>query len=130
MHAVLTYGFPLILLLFEWGLRAGLNVDASGFMGPTLASAALSFLMPLTRPAEKQFGIAHSRSIVITSRFDSNFIAFTWLLVFLCLFAWAASCYFSLVTPSQKTFWFSTHGTIGGAAYIVSLVMTSLKEKP
>lgn len=129
MHTVLTSGFPLILLLFEWGLRAGLQVDASGFMGPTLAAAALSFLMPLTRPAEKRIGIAHSRSVVITSRFDSNFIAFTWLMVLLCLFAWAAACYFSLVTPEQKTLWFSTHVTIGGGAYIISLVMISLKER-
>lgn len=129
MHTVLTYGFPLVLLLFEWGLRAGLKVDASGFIGPTLAAAALSFLIPLTRPAEQRFGTIQSRRVIVTSRFDSNFVAFTWLLVLLCLFAWAAACYFSLVTPTEKTLWFSTHVTIGGAAYIVSLVMTSFKER-
>ncbi len=129
MYTVLTYGFPLVLLLFEWGLRAILKVDASAFIGPTLAAAALSFLMPLTRPAEQNYGFIFNRQVVVTSRFDSNFIGFTWLLVLLCLFAWAASCYFSIITPDDRTFLFPTHATIGGTAYIASLVMSSLKER-
>ncbi len=129
MHAILTYGFPLILLLFEWGLRAALTVDTSGFFGPTLAAAALSYLVPLTRPYEKQDSWARSRQVLVTSRFDASFVAFTWLLVLLCLFAWAAACYCSLVTPADKTLGVATHISIGGGAYIISLVMTSIKER-
>lgn len=129
MQAILTYGFPLVLLLFEWGMRAALKVDASGFFGPTLAAAALSYLVPLTRPFERRDSWVQSRRVLVTSRFDANFVALTWLLVLLCLFAWAAACYFSLVTPTDKTLGFATHTTIGGGAYIISLVMASIKEK-
>lgn len=137
MHTVLVYGFPLLLLLFEWGLRAGLKVDASGFMGPTLAAAALSVLLPLTKPVVRKLdgfdslslGNHFSSSVVLTSRFDINFIAFIWVLFLLTLFGWAAACYFSLVSPNDTTLYFATHNTIGGCAYMVSVVMTSIKER-
>lgn len=129
MHTVLSYVFPLLLLVFEWGLRIVLKQDASGFFGPTLAAAALTCLIPLTKPVEKSYGVIRSRGVVVTTRFDSNFIIITWLLVIVCLFAWAAACYFSLVTPEDRILGLSTHSTIGGAAYATSLLMTSLKEK-
>lgn len=129
MQAILTYGFPLLLLLFEWGLRAALKVDASGFFGPALSVAALSNLIPLTRPFEHRDSWGQNRRVLVTSRFDVHFVAVAWFCILLGLFAWASACYFSLVSPSDKTLWFSTHTTIGGGAYIISLFMTSLKEK-
>lgn len=128
MQATLPYLFPLILLLFEWGLRAALKVDTSSFFGPTLAAAALSFLIPLTKPVEYQGGWA-GRRVLMTSRFDASFVSLTWVLILLGLFAWASACYFSLTTPTSLALGFPTHTTIGGIAYVISLVMTSLKEK-
>lgn len=129
MQAILVYGFPFVLLLFEWGLRAVLEVDASGFFGPTLAAAALSHLVPLTRPFEQRNGWSQSRRVLVTSRFDANFVIAVWIFILVGLFAWASTCYFSLVEPDDKTLLLPTHTTIGGGAYIISLVMTSMKEK-
>ena len=93
MYVILTYAFPLILLVFEWGLRTLMLVDVSGFIGPTLASAGLSFLIPLTKP--KILGVKFSKypNAVATTATDLQFVGLVWLLILVSLFAWSASCF-------------------------------------
>jgi hypothetical protein len=129
MHIVLIYTFPVVLVLFEWGLRNAISVDTSGFTGPALAAAALSFLMPLTKPKEASDTGFRGRDVLITSRMDSHFVAFTWLLILAFLFAWGVACYLSIRTPDSKLLGFPSHLTIGSGLYFVSLVMTAFKEK-
>lgn len=129
MHIVLIYTFPVVLVLFEWGLRSAISVDTSGFTGPALAAAALSFLMPLTKPKETSDTGFRGRDVLITSRLDSHFVAFIWLLILAFLFAWGAACYLSIRTPDSKLLGFPSHLTIGSGLYFVSLVMSAIKEK-
>lgn len=129
MHAILIYGFPLVLLLFEWGLRSLMAVDSSGFTGPTLAAAGLSFLVPLTKPKILNVQVTGAQNVVVTSRADNQFVAATWILVFAFLFVWSSSCYASIKYPDHKIWGFSTHLLIGAGAYLISLVMTFVKEK-
>lgn len=129
MHAILIYGFPLILLLFEWGLRTLLSVDASAFVGPTLATAGLSFLVPLTKPKYLNIPVEFSPGAIVISKADNNFIAVVWIFLLLYLFVWASSCYFSVKLPASMTWGLSTQFLIGISAYLVSLVMTFVKEK-
>ena len=68
MYAVLVYFFPLILIAFEWGLRTILKIDSSGFTGPALAAAGLTFLMPLIKPKIVEIGDAQGRNVVVASR--------------------------------------------------------------
>jgi len=77
MYGVLIYGFPLLLLLFEWGLRSLLAVDSWGFTGPTLAAAGLSFLVPLTKPKTLSVGVPNAPNAIVGSRGDQEFIALT-----------------------------------------------------
>lgn len=129
MYIVLTYGFPLILLVFEWGLRTLMLVDASGFIGPTLAAAGLSFLIPLTRPKRLNATVPDYPKAVVTSRLDQQFVGLVWLLVLVSLFAWSASCYASIKTPDATVLGYPTHSVIGGVTYLISLTMTFVKEK-
>ena len=129
MQAILIYGFPLVLLLFEWGLRSLMAVDSSGFTGPTLAAAGLSFLVPLTKPKSLNVQVAGMPNAVVTSRADNQFVATTWILVFVFLFVWSWSCYVSIKSPEHNVFGVAKHLLIGGIAYLVSLVMTFVKEK-
>jgi hypothetical protein len=128
MHNILIYGFPVLLLIFEWGLRSVIAVDTWGFTGPSLAVAGLSFLVPLTKPKEIDVSAPEHAGAVGVSRKDLDFIAVTWLLVLSFLFFWAWSCYASLKHPDQQFLHVSLHFAIGLATYAVSLVMTYVKE--
>lgn len=127
MYAVLIYGFPLTLLGFEWGLRTMLAVDSAGFTGPTLAAAGLSFLMPLTKPKKKN--LPGHEDVVAMSKADAALTPILWICVFVFLFSWSWSCYVSLKFPEDTTFGFASHLVIGGAVYIMSLLLTGIKEK-
>jgi hypothetical protein len=127
MYAVLIYGFPLTLLAFEWGLRTMIEVDSSGFTGPTLAAAGLSFLMPLVKPKQKQIP-GHEGYVAITKA-DAAFVPLLWLFVLAFLFCWSWSCYVSVKLPTHKTLGVASHLAIGGGLYIVSLILTAVKEK-
>lgn len=127
MYVVLIYGFPLTLLGFEWGLRTMLTVDSTGFAGPTLAAAGLSFLMPLIKPKQKT--IPGHEDVIAISKAEAAFMPFLWFFVFAFLFSWTWSCYMSLKFPLDKTLGFDSHLVIGGALYSISLILTGIKEK-
>ncbi|MDP4530505.1 hypothetical protein Q9252_00040 [Marinobacter salarius] len=127
MYAVLIYGFPLTLLAFEWGLRTMIGVDSSGFTGPTLAAAGLSFLMPLVKPKQKK--IPGHENYVVTTKADATLIPLLWLFVLAFLFCWSWSCYVSVKLPDHNTLGLASHLAIGSGLYIVSLILTAVKEK-
>lgn len=130
MYGILIYGFPLVLLAFEWGLRTLLQVESWGFTGPTLAAAGLSFLVPLTRPKELNIPLNNAPNAVAISKGDRDiFVPLAFLLVFVFMFAWCWSCYISIKKPNAELFGMSTHLVIGSIVYLISVVMTFVKEK-
>jgi len=131
LHAILVYGFPIILALFEWGLRVILKLETIGFIGPTFAAVGLSFLMPLTRPKkiEIKVDIPGYDNVIVTKPADQTLISFIWILILLYLFAWSSSVYISVRQPNLEVFGLPTHVTIGICAYAVSLVLVAVKEK-
>ena len=128
MYAILIYGFPLTLLLFEWGLRVMLTVDSSGFTGPALAAAGLSFLMPLTKPKITELAGNTPKKMVMMSKADSVLIPIVWMFVFIFLFSWSFACYVSIKFPNDHTFGFNSHLVIGSLVYLASLILTGIKE--
>ena len=123
MYEFLTYCFPVILVAFEFGLRSLVDVDTSGFIGPTLAAAALSNLIPLGQPKRLNvIGQGGPRAVVV-SEFDLQFCAFVWLAVFLYFFLWFWTCVHTIRSPTDNlAIW-------GGlAGYVISLVMAYVKR--
>ena len=129
MYKVLVYGFPLLLLVFEWGLRTVMHVDSSGFTGPTLAAAGLSFLMPLTKLKTKLIDIPGGDPVLVMSRADEQLVGLIWLLVLSSLFAWAFSCYLSVARPALNFYGTPGHFLVGLTTYVLSLVMTAFKGR-
>jgi len=123
----LSYGFPLILIAFEWGIRQGLQIDSSGFIGPTLAAAALSFLVPLTKPKIIDFSDAGRKQILVNAR-DQQFIPFVWIAVLVGIFAWSASCYFSIKSTVPFFNLMPIHLAIGLGIYFISIILVAAKE--
>ncbi|EPJ7519418.1 MAG TPA: hypothetical protein GXX45_19270 [Pseudomonas aeruginosa] len=110
-----------------------MKIDTTNFIGPTLASAALCFLAPLTKPKAIPGIIANGEHITITKS-DNNLIPCIWLLIITSLFLWGLCCVLSNQTPSPtwyaiKDFKLRTDFSIGLGAYIVSLIMTMIKER-
>lgn len=117
MYKILVYGFPLLLLLFEWGLRTIMKVDSSGFTGPTLAAAGLSFLMPLTKLKTRSIDVPGGDSVLVMTRADEQLVGFIWLLVLASLFAWSLSCYFSVAYANLKAYGAPVHFLVGLVTY-------------
>ena len=129
MHTFLIYAFPLVLLLFEWGVRSLMEVDTSGFTGPALAAAALSFLIPLTRPKSVTVSVSLAPRLRVVSAADQHFSALVWLLVLLFLFLWAGACYASVKHPEATLMTIDLHLFIGLVLYLVSVVCCFIKER-
>ena len=127
MHALLSYFFPIMLIPFEWGLKIILQEDSTSFFGPTIAAAGLSFMIQLTKP--KQLGDLNNGSIII-SKADNRFVPVLWIIILASLFAWAASCYFSIKSPNYVILnGIPCHFAIGGLVYSPSIVLTFIKER-
>jgi hypothetical protein len=129
MYQILIYGFPLILVAFESGLKFLMNHDNSSFAGPALAAAALTFLVPLTKPKVLEVTIPNHPNAFVTTKGDKNLVGFVWLLVFLYLFGWAGTCYLSVQDPQLKLWVLDIPLIIGLVGYAISLVLTFLKER-
>ena len=132
MYAVLGYGFPLLMLLFEWGFRMLLAIESSGFIGPTLAGAGLSLLIPLTQPKKQPIQGKRTDGYFV-SAWDLQFIPLVQILIFVFLFNWLGTCYASLkhadYAMAVGPIAFPLHMLLGAAAYAISLVLVLIKEK-
>jgi hypothetical protein len=60
IRKVLVYGFPFFLLFVEWTFRSISGTDAQTFMGPTLASVGVGFLLPLLSPKKRDLGLSET----------------------------------------------------------------------
>lgn len=104
-------------------------VDTSGFIGPTLAAAGLSFLIPLTRTKRIDLPVPNFPDALVTSKKDQELVGLIWLLFLASLFAWSASCYTSIRAPDDSVFGWPVHFVIGLGTYLLSLIMTFVKGK-
>ncbi|MCP4373229.1 MAG: hypothetical protein GY797_34760 [Deltaproteobacteria bacterium] len=108
MVKILIYGFPVILMIIEFILRASLALDTQIFIGPTLASVGIGFVIPLVAPKEKNFGLTdkkikeyQTKGIVLRSTRDETFIHFVLILIFVFTISWMSSLYLSSQFPKM-----------------------------
>jgi hypothetical protein len=133
-HTGLIYGFPFILMLFEWGFRQVIGADTLGFVGPTLAAAGVTFLVPLTKPnqvriSEKVKNALMQKGITAVYEKDQNFIYFVYFILLISSFVWLWSCFVSMTTPNDLVFsTFPTHVGIGFINYITAIILCWYKE--
>jgi len=128
MQSVIIYGFPIILVSFEWLLRTLIGVDTFGFIGPTLAATGISFMVPLTKLKEQEIDSNEGERWIRVSKRDKNFVSFIWLALFVALFLWFWVCTLSLQSISSTTFGFPSHVLVGAMMYLVSIAFCAVKE--
>lgn len=135
-HTILTWCFPLYLIIVEMGFRAISGLDTTSFIGPAIATAGLCFLMPLTRPKDVNsilnsdvLAVVTSNGGIVVSKNDLRFVPLVWLLVLFGFIAWLGSCYYSIKYPDERVAsLIPTQMAIGAINYIVAAICTSIKQ--
>lgn len=92
----------------EWLLRISMQIDSRKFVAPTVASAALGLLLPLTAPKSRELPLSEETrkqldalKIDPVPRRERILADIVWLIVILSLGAWA-SCLVFACKPTQN----------------------------
>lgn len=133
---ILNWGFPFYLIVLELIFRGVSGLDTSSFIGPAIATAGLSFLLPLTKPKEignalngRTLSVIEANGGVVVNSNDQNLLPFVWLSILIGFLVWFWASHIALSTP-QNTFLFApTHIAIGFINYILAAILSAIKGK-
>lgn len=137
---VLSCMFPFFMLFVEWFLKVTSFSSGTGaidFFGPSLASAGLGFLVPLTIPKSPSASIGidkrtikslEEKGVELRLKGDDTFSQFVWLaiLVFLCV--WMVCLHISSNYPNMLYLQFPVHLWLGLFNYFIGVILTCAKE--
>jgi hypothetical protein len=131
---ILLYGLPLYLYGLEFLLKAFASIKSDSVAGPTLAGAALGFLLPLTElkvpsidPRLLEQLKATGASAYTAS--DKTFSDFIWLCFFAALGGWMVSIYFTLQPLRESGKALNKSLLIGCIIFGISIVLAEIKER-
>src|SRR5260221_2665704 len=98
---ILLYGLPVYLYGLEFLLKAFASIKSDSVAGPTLAGAALGFLLPLTElkvPNIDPALLTQLKTAVASAYVssDKTFSEFIWVCFFASLGGWMVSIYLTL----------------------------------
>jgi hypothetical protein len=115
--------------------RAYSHEDTTGFIGPTIATAGLSALLPLTKAKSPSVPLSastlqalQSRGLVPVSAADQNLVVFVWLAIISSFFVWFWSCYVSLKDPQAVLLYVPKHVSIGLINYFTAAIFSAIKS--
>jgi len=135
-QTLLVWAFPFYLIALEMLFRGVSGLDVSKFIGPAIATAGLSSLLPMTKPKENLDKISlEIRKVVesnggrIVNNKDQKLLPFVWLSILFGFLIWFWASYISEKSPNS-TFWFMPkHFAIGLINYLTAAVIAILKER-
>ncbi|MGA9043232.1 MAG: hypothetical protein WB421_22225 [Terriglobales bacterium] len=131
---IMLYGLPLYLYGLELLLKAFANIKADSVAGPTLAGAGLGFLLPLTELKAVAIDPAVRKKLeeakaAVYSKSDKTFCDFVWVCFFASLASWMWCIYLTLHPLRESSGYINKSFTIGCIIFIVSVVLTEVKER-
>lgn len=124
MNILLNCLFPLLMLFLEYMLRGVENFKELTFIGPSLSTAAASFLIPLFNITDENY-----KGYNIQKRIHRlTHINIIVLFVVICF--WTVSLKYSLAQDYYYIIWEWMPSSIfyGFCAYLLSIAMVFLKE--
>ena len=133
---ILTWGFPFYLVILEMIFRAVSGLDTTIFIGSAIATAGLSFMIPLTRPknaydlVDDSIAklILESGADVVSSR-DQQLIPLIWISILVGFLIWFFASHIALTEPTSKIFFMPKHMAIGLINYLLAAIFTAIKRK-
>ena len=106
---LLIWGFPFYLILVEAGFRSITSIDVTSFVGPAIATAGLSLLLPLVFPkdvmhlfSEHMTRKLKENNVIVINRKDQNLIYVVWVAVAFGFLVWLYSSYTALIFPKES----------------------------
>jgi hypothetical protein len=133
---LLIWGFPFYLIVLEILFKGVSGLDVSNFIGPAIATAGLSFLLPLTKPkeftnlvSEDLFKAVQENGGEIVNIKDQRLIPFIWISILCGFLTWFWASYVSSSTPAAQFHFLPLHIAIGLINYSLAAIFTIAKEK-
>lgn len=142
LRRVLVYGFPLVLVLIEHLLRAGMEMmnvhaDPQGFLPAAIASAGIGQLFPVVAPKDRSALLPKSlvkRMRVIgltggTSEADQVLVTIAWICIFGLTILWTVLVFFSIRVGDEEALLFGIKTfNLGLFTYFVGVALAEMKE--
>lgn len=136
-YLLLVWGFPFYLIILEIIFRGVSGLNTSEFIGSAIATAGLSFLLPLTRP--KEIGEEFSTEVLeavrgkngtLVNSSDQHLIPFIWLLILIGFLVWFWASYLSQKNPADTILGFvPINMAVGFINYFVAAICTAIKHR-
>lgn len=141
IHFLITITLPLYLIIFQVILRLLFEVEIGIFIGPTLAGAGISFLIPVIKPrkfhkdleieknqssllnlAQKSVDILNNQGfdIMILNQAENYITAFVALLINLLI--WVITCGLAIKATGIDSYHISAI-LVGGVGYIIGILI-------
>lgn len=133
---LLIWGFPFYLIVLEMLFRGVSGLDVSNFIGPAIATAGLSFLLPLTKPKdysdlvsdELRVAVQETGGEIVNIK-DQRLIPFVWIAILCGFLIWFWASIVSSITPNEQFYFLPLHVAVGLINYCVAAILTIVKEK-
>lgn len=135
---ILIWGFPFYLIVLELLFRGVSGHDTSAFVGPAIAAAGLSFLLPLTQPKTKTLSDSlHGRAQelieanggVVVNVGDLRLLPFVWIAILIGFLVWFWSSQISLTATSETFLLIPSHIAVGGINYLMAAILSAIKGR-
>lgn len=133
---LLIWGFPFYLIVLEMLFRGVSGLDVSSFIGPAIATAGLSFLLPLTKPKEYTNLISEDLLKAVKENGgevvnvnDQKLIPFVWIAILCGFITWFSASFVSSSIPNEKIYLVPVHFVVGLINYCIAAILTIAKER-
>lgn len=133
---ILNWGFPFYLIVLEVLFRGVTGLDTSSFIGPAIATAGLSFLLPLTKPKSlsdslhgRTLALVQSNGGVVVNSNDQSLLPFVWLSILIGFLIWFWSSNLALTKPTNAILFLPTHVAVGFINYLMAAILSAIKGR-
>lgn len=108
IHTWITIGFPIYLIAFEFMLRNLFKVEISSFIGPSLASSGMGFLLECIKPKKitppndiADLLKALPEGYIFRDTRDERRVILSWVYIVICSAVWVYICSISISPKPQ-----------------------------
>lgn len=138
------YIYPVVLVLIEYLLRSLSSLETKEFIGPTLAIAGASLILPLTirkpltierlkrypQKIVRQFETLQQNGLPVQylPREEETFIQICWTGVFVTTLIWVWALYLAIMYPDQLWLGVPSNYFPGFINYVIGLALTEVHE--
>ena len=129
LNRIITFGFPIYLLIFEYLARTSFDLQSSVFIGPTLASIGLGLVLPLTAVEVREVDIVDRSGQAATTKIsdpkDVSASHVAWIALLILMLLWLMAIYESVKNPTRTlSLGITAAMLMGGINFVVGVLLS------